>query len=200
MPRPARLFEGIQHVAIKVSDIERSLRFYTGILGFTVSEIHEPGEHPALPEIGLCFLRCTGLHHDLNLVFRRGKDPGLEALPKTDQGRTKDLGIHHFALRVRDRAEFDAWVTWLRENGVAIVRGPLVHSPTHPEGDGTWGENRALYFCDPDGHRIEIFCEMAAMDPRTNGIEPRWYAERLRQEGLDPSRFPPVPPYRPVAR
>ncbi|MEK6709297.1 MAG: VOC family protein [Nitrospinota bacterium] len=199
MPRPARPFEGIQHLAIKVSDLDRALRFYTGILGFAVSEIHPPGEHPALPDLGLCFLRSTLLHHDLNLVFRRGKDPDLEALPKTDQGHAKDLGIHHFALRVRDRAEFEAWRAWLGENGVALVRGPVVHSPTHPEGDGTWGENRAMYFCDPDGHRIEIFCEMAELDPETNGIHPRWYAERLRQEGLDPSQYPPAPPYRPVA-
>ncbi|MBI3129564.1 MAG: VOC family protein [Candidatus Tectomicrobia bacterium] len=199
MARPARPFEGIQHVAIKVSDIERSLRFYTEVLGFSVSEIRQPGEHPVLPDVGLCFIRCTGLHHDINLVFRRGRDPELEALPKIDQGTTKDLGIHHFALRVRDRAEFNGWEAWLRENGIAIVRGPVVHSPTHPEGDGTWGENRALYFCDPDGHRIEIFCEMAEMDPRTNGIDPRWYAERLRQDGQDPSRFPPAPPFRPVA-
>ena len=181
-------------MAIKVSDIAESLRFYTEVLGFTLTERRDPDEHPDLP-VGLCFLRCTALHHDLNLVFHPGKDPDLAKLPKEDQGRVKDLGIHHFALRVRDRAEFKAWEAWIRENGIEIVRGPLVHSPTHPEGDGTWGENRSFYFCDPDGHRIEIFCDMAEMNPKTNGIQKKWYDRRLHREGLEPSRHPPAPPY-----
>ena len=74
------------------------------------------------------------------------------------------------------------------------MRGPLVHSPTHPEGDGTWGENRAMYFCDPDGHRIEIFCDLARMD-EANGIEKEWYENRLRREGIDPAPHPPVGPH-----
>lgn len=194
MPRPSQTFEGIQHVAVKVSNLEESLRFYTDILGFKVSEKYAPGEHPTLP-VGLCFLRCSGLHHDLNLISFPEEAGDLSPLRKADQGPVADLGYHHFALMVRGREEFEAWREWIEENGIDIVRGPVVHSPTHPEGDGTWGENRAFYFCDPDGHRIEIFCEMARFDDQTNGIEPEWFTDRLRKEGYDPSQYAPAPPY-----
>ncbi len=188
MPRPKTPFEGLQHVAIKVSDIAESLRFYTRILGFILTERHDPGEHPTL-DVGLCFLRCDALHHDLNLVYHTGAQPALTRLKTDDQGPVKDLGLHHFALQVKNREEFRAWREWLEECGVKIVRGPLVHSPTHPEGDGTWGENRAMYFCDPDGHRIEIFCDLARMD-EANSIDKRWYENRLRQEGINSTSHP----------
>ena len=32
-------------------------------------------------------------------------------------------------------------------------------------GDGSWGENEAVYILDPDGHRVEIFWGLATIDP-----------------------------------
>ena len=193
MPRPETSLEELQHVAVKVSDIEKSLKFYTEILGFSLSERHAPGELPGL-NVGFCFLRCSAFHHDLNLVYHPGEPLARKERKRDDPGTVTDIGLHHFAFRVKDRSEFFAWREWLEECGIKIVRGPLVHSPTHPEGDGSWGENRAMYFCDPDGHRIEIFCDMAPMDEK-NGIEKEWYESRLRREGIDPAPHPPVGPH-----
>ena len=47
----------------------------------------------------------------------------------------------------------------------------------------TPGENRAVYFCDPTGNAIEIFCDMAEMT-EDNRIDRRWHAERLLRDGL----------------
>ena len=96
MPIPSNGFKGLQHIAIKVSNIDISLDFYINVLGFTVSERHDPGEHPIFKS-GLCFLRCGPLHHDLNLVFfPETEKEELAKIPKTDQGSTVDLGVHHF--------------------------------------------------------------------------------------------------------
>ena len=97
MPRPETSFQELQHVAVKVSNIEESLRFYTEILGFTLTERHDPGEHPTLAA-GLCFLRCTAFHHDLNLVYHTGEQPALAQLKTDDQGPSRTWGciISHF--------------------------------------------------------------------------------------------------------
>ena len=48
--------------------------------------------------------------------------------------------------------------------GIEIIRGPVVHSPWHPRGEGSWGENESFYILDPDGHRVELFCDMATVE------------------------------------
>ena len=44
------------------------------------------------------------------------------------------------------------------------MRGPVLHSFVQDRGDGSWGENEAVYILDPDGHRIELFCDLATID------------------------------------
>ena len=46
-------------------------------------------------------------------------------------------------------------------------------------GDGSWGENEAVYILDPDGHRIELFCNLATIDP--DGVHRN--ADGVRMEG-----------------
>ena len=38
-----------------------------------------------------------------------------------------------------------------------------MHSKYDSRGDGSWGENESFYILDPDGHRLELFCEMATI-------------------------------------
>ena len=114
MPIPKNRIKGLQHIAIKVSDIETSLDFYLNVLGFTVSERHEPGDHPIFKS-GLCFLRCGPLHHDLNLVFfPEIEKEKLDKIPKVDHGSTVDLGVHHFAFQVDNLQEFRKWEKWIK--------------------------------------------------------------------------------------
>jgi catechol 2,3-dioxygenase len=152
------LLRGIGHVGIRVADVDRTIAFYTGVLEMKLTERHEPGElRPG--SLGAAFLRCGRNHHDLSVFF----GPPGQIEPGTDSGEGRTAGPHHVAFLVEDRAAFEAMLGRVRERGIPVVHGPVKHSPTHPDGDGTWGENRSFYFCDPDGNRIEITCEMATI-------------------------------------
>lgn len=193
MGKPPSDFMGLQHIALKVHDIKAGIDFYQGKLGFTVSEIYPPGTLEGFP-FGLCFMRCTRLHHDVNLVFwPKGK---IEP-PEGSSFETAKVGLHHLALRVTSKKDLDAWDAYLREEGIEVFYGPVVHSPTHPEGDGFWGENRALYFADPSGNSIELFCDMAEMDPQSNQVNEAWFRARLERDGYARDAANPPPPWNP---
>ena len=193
MARPPSTFMGPQHVAIKVHDIGAAIDFYVNKLGFTISEIHPPGSIPGMP-FGLCFMRSTPLHHDVNLVF--WPDGAIEP-PDGRSFDTARTGLHHFALQVGTRKELEAWAAYLKEQGIEIFWGPSIHSPTHPEGDGFWGENHALYIADPSGNCIEIFCDMGVMDPYTNRVNEAWFRDRLGRDGHPSTAADPPPAWRP---
>ena len=192
MPQPPSPFLGLQHIGLKVHDIEAALDFYVGKLGFTVTEIHPPGRVPGV-DFGLAFLRCTALHHDVSLFFwRRWECPAPEANTMQRPGP----GMHHIALQVASRRELEAWERHLTRLGVEIVWARAIHSPAHPEGDGLWGENHAFYISDPSGNCIEIFCDMALFDPGRNEVYAGWFRDRLTRDGHDPNSANPPKPWK----
>jgi catechol 2,3-dioxygenase len=176
--------KGLQHIGLKVRDIETSVRFYTDILGFRTNE-RIRYDTPRGQRTAQNFMTCTGLHHVINLAMNVPEARPDPQPPVVDSRSSVEYGLAHFAFEVEDKATFDAWEKHLRENGVELTHGPVVHSPTHPDGDGLWGENRALYFCDPDGNNIEIFCDMAIVGE--DGVFDReQHAARIRRDGYDP--------------
>ena len=179
MPRPPTRPKGIQHVAIKVHDIDAAIKFYTEVLGMRVSERHEPGTlRPGGP--GMAFMSFGTHHHDINLVFYP-KDAAV--IPMENSRELPGVGLHHYAIRVGTRAEFEAWLRHLEACDVKFVAGPLVHSSIHPDGDRrTPGENRSVYFTDPSGNAIEVFSEMGEMT-EGNRIDMSWHAARLIRDG-----------------
>src|ERR671932_2903682 len=86
------------HVVFYVSDMERSLRFYTEVLPFKVSDVNEQG---------MVFLRCAGDHHTLALVPQ----------PNGQPAPADSVRLHHFALEVESIETLFKVRDWLRQHG-----------------------------------------------------------------------------------
>ena len=89
------------------------------------------------------FLTCGKIHHDLAL-FQAPED----ALPVTNG----QLGLNHFAVQVSDLDELTEVYHNLKGRDVV-----LDHNTDH-------GMTSSVYFMDPDGNRVEFFCNNQA-DP-----------------------------------
>lgn len=147
----------LHHLAAEVSDMDRSIKFYRELLGMRVSERHRANEVPAIT-VELTFLRLHDNHHDLVLSHDPKKDYEGTDISNSKPGT---VGFHHFAFEFPSR---EAWLEQLNRTqqlGIEIIRGPLVHSP---DAEGSWGENESFYVWDPDGHRVELFCNLGSID------------------------------------
>ena len=151
---------GFQHIAIEVADMDRSIEFYRELLGLRLTERHEAYEVTKIP-VALAFLRVGENHHDLVLAHNPNKKYRTKTPADDDEGLA---GFHHFGFEMPDRESWLKQLEKTKQLGHEIIRGPVVHSPWHPRGEGSWGENESFYIFDPDGHRLEIFCDMASIE------------------------------------
>lgn len=154
---------GLDHIAIKVRDIEESVEFYRDVLSMEVSDWI--GDRVA-------FLRTPGdaedsQHHELNItqmsdaelstLEERGEleldlhdfeknlpEDGPPMLPTTGP-------IYHIAFEVPDYESLKAAKSELTARDHPIYRGIGRHGP---------GNNLFLYFPDPDGYPIELTADM----------------------------------------
>ena len=154
----------VGHVCIWVSDFERSFRFYTDVLGCTVTN-RRTGEDGS----GAAFLRFEDTHHDI-VLFKAPEDEDN----KVERKKT----LNHIALQVDDRDEFLRALAHLRSKGVEITDGPLIHGI---EGGGNAGGSgsRSFYFEDPDGNRLEIFTDMMSV-PNGEEFPRKEYAQAVQ--------------------
>src|SRR5215472_741055 len=90
----------IGHVVLNVSDIERSSKFWTEIMGFKFSDRNE---------IGMMFFRNATDHHTIALLQAKEKNE----LPKRGQ-----VGFDHMALEVATVSELFKIRDFLRSKGV----------------------------------------------------------------------------------
>jgi catechol 2,3-dioxygenase len=75
----------VGHLVLRVSDLDRALAFYTGVLGLREVARRDFGEGP------MAFLSTGNSHHDIALVEAASVVPGT--------------ALHHFALKVGDSLE-----------------------------------------------------------------------------------------------
>jgi catechol 2,3-dioxygenase len=118
------------HVVLNVSALERSVKFYTQVLGFAVSDVYPPEIVPG----GMVFMRCNADHHGVALV-------GSLETP------SESFELNHLAFEVATLDEVLRARDHLRRHGVTIDF----------EGRRRAGCQIAVEFRDPDGHRLEIY-------------------------------------------
>jgi len=145
------LIEAVDSIGMTVSDLDRSVDFYTKVLSFQkVSEAEVTGddyEHlqgvfglrmrVARLKLGAEFIELT------EYLAPRGR-------PIPADSRSNDRWFQHVAIIVPD---MDRAYQWLRRHKVE-------HASTGPQRLPDWNKNaggiRAFYFRDPDGHHLEV--------------------------------------------
>jgi lactoylglutathione lyase len=139
---------GVSHVGICVSDLDRSLRFYRDGLGFAHLRSFEIGGPPWTDVLELDPLRLESLilrRDGLTIELLRFAAPGHQG----DGGRRpmNALGFTHLAVWVDD---LDAEAARVVEFGGAVVAASRAVFDS-PELTARW-----MYCTDPDGVRIEL--------------------------------------------
>jgi catechol 2,3-dioxygenase len=145
----------IGHVHLKVSDLDRALAFYHGVLGF---DVVEQGSAAA-------FLSAGGYHHHIGLNTWESRGAGPPA-----RGTT---GLYHVAIRYPNRQELARAVKAVLDAGV----------PLHGASDH--GVSEAIYLSDPDGNGIELYRDRAREEwPRTREGNLRIVGDALDLDAL----------------
>ena len=119
---------GIGHVHLKVSDLERSLGFYVGVLGLQLTQRY--GAQAA-------FVSAGGYHHHIGLNTWQSEGGGPPASGNT--------GLYHLAIRYPTRADLAKAVQRLVEARIRL-RGASDH-----------GVSEAIYLDDPDSNGVELY-------------------------------------------
>ena len=124
---------GIDHVVLRIADLDRSLAFYVGVLGCTVDKHQE--------DIGLIQLRAG--HSQIDLVPLDGKRGRAGGAGPGVEGRNVD----HFALEIApfDEAQLRAH---LERHGIPVEEAKKRF--------GAKGYGPSLYIADPDGNKVEL--------------------------------------------
>ena len=146
----------IGHIHLKVADLERSVKFYTEILGFEV--MTRMGNRAA-------FLSAGGYHHHIGLNTWESKN-GNPPPP----GST---GLYHFAILVPNRKE------------LAQVLKRLMDHNYNLKGLSDHGVSEAIYINDPDGNGIEIYADrLRSKWPKDAKGDIEMYTKRLDVKNL----------------
>lgn len=122
--------KAIHHIAVEVSDAEKSAEFYCNLLGFTRGPRFDFPERNRV----IVFVQLG----ETRLEFLQGADSEPVAPP------SKAVGFKHVCLETND---IDGEVEKLRQAGVKITTEPF----------DTEIKSRIAFFEDPDGLMLELW-------------------------------------------
>jgi catechol 2,3-dioxygenase len=118
----------IGHIHLKVSDLQRALDFYCGLLGFELTQTY--GDQAA-------FISAGGYHHHIGLNTWQSKN--APPAPKNT------VGLFHTAILYPTRKD------------LAIILNRLLEADHPLTGAADHGVSEALYLDDPDGNGVELY-------------------------------------------
>ena len=146
----------VGHVHLKVADLDRAIAFYSGILGFDVTQRY--GSQAA-------FLSAGGYHHHIGL----NTWDSLGGTPPPP-GHT---GLYHSAFLFPNRKALAQVLKRLVDAGY-----PLTGASDH-------GVSEALYLDDPDGNGVELYRDRPEADwPRAADGSLKMVTRRLDVQAL----------------
>ena len=118
----------IGHVHLKVSNLQNSIDFYCGLLGFEIMATY--GDQAA-------FISAGGYHHHigLNTWHSKGAPPAPEYAP----------GLYHTAIVYPERKD------------LAIALQRLIDAKYQITGASDHGVSEAIYLDDPDKNGVELY-------------------------------------------
>ena len=128
--RPESSAQGVHHLALLSSDVERTIAFYQGVLEFPLTELFENRDYKG----------STHFFFDIG----NGNDLAFFDFPGLDLGAYREVlgSLHHLAISVTP----DRWHhlrSKLEDAGVEIV----------------FEHQGSIYFSGPDGERLELLAE-----------------------------------------
>ena len=128
--RPASTARGVHHVALICSDVERTVQFFDGLLGFPLMEMFENRDYEG----------STHFFFDIG----HGNTLAYFDLPGLPLGPYAEVlgGHHHLAISI-DRPQWEAAKARLEAAGIECA---------HVDGS-------SLYFRGPDGERLELISD-----------------------------------------
>lgn len=146
----------IGHVHLKVADLQRSLDFYCGLLGFELTTTY--GSDAA-------FISAGGYHHHigLNTWYSKNASPASR----------NSVGLFHTAILYPTRKD------------LAIIYNRLDKAECPFTGASDHGVSEALYLDDPDGNGVELYWDRPKeLWPKKEDGSLEMYTRRLNLDSL----------------
>jgi len=146
----------IGHVHLKVADINRSLEFYCGLLGFELTTMY--GDSAA-------FISAGGYHHHigLNTWYSKGSPPAS----------ARSVGLFHTAILYPTRKD------------LAVIYNRLLQENYPLTGASDHGVSEALYLNDPDENGVELYWDRPKeLWPQKEDGSLEMFSHALDLEGL----------------
>jgi catechol 2,3-dioxygenase len=146
----------IGHIHLKVTDLQQSLDFYCGLLGFEL--VMKYGKEAA-------FISAGGYHHHIGLNTWQSK--GGKPAPKNT------AGLFHTAILFPTR------------NDLAVIFKRLMDANYPLTGVADHGVSEAIYLDDPDENGVELYWDRPKeLWPKDETGELTMYTRQLDVNGL----------------